>query len=207
MEARWAQLLARLGSPPRDAPATLYWCLEALYSHPPRVYHSLAHIDACLDVFDGVRSSAEAPDAVEFALWLHDCVYDPRRQDNEVRSAQVAEMLLGVVQAPSGLAHCVRGLILATRHDGSAATDDERLLADIDLSILGAAAAEYDRYAQQIREEHAFADDAAYGAGRSAFLDGALRRPRIFATDLLRAKLEEAARTNLRRERGALGGL
>ena len=59
-------------------------CSRALYTHP-RAYHNLDHIAQVLAAFDDVRGLAEDKDCVEFAIWMHDCVYTPSRPDNEER--------------------------------------------------------------------------------------------------------------------------
>lgn len=200
MENRWLALCRRIETAPEGVAETLYLCLAALYQHPPRAYHTLQHIAECLRVFDEVSSHAASPDAVEFALWLHDCVYVPGRKDNEERSAMVADMMLGALTSDEPLLRQVRPLILATKHDGQAATPDERLLADVDLAILAADPARYDEYTQQIRREFSFAGDEVYQTGRRAFLQTMLQRPVIFATDALRGRWEAAARANLVRE-------
>ena len=44
--------------------------------------------------FDRIRELCEAPDEVEFAIWLHDVVYDPHASDNEEMSATITGEIL-----------------------------------------------------------------------------------------------------------------
>ncbi len=55
----------------------------------------MAHIEDCLaqvrastDLTDGERNLLEA------AVWFHDAIYDPTRQDNEAESARLARARL-----------------------------------------------------------------------------------------------------------------
>src|SRR5258707_14163475 len=72
-------------------PAAPWELLASRYSEPHRAYHTLRHIEHCLDEFEAVRQEARDPVAVEMALWYHDAVYDTRRRDNEELSAILAE--------------------------------------------------------------------------------------------------------------------
>lgn len=200
MASRWRSLLSRLGS--GGDHGALVRVLDSLYHHPHREYHSLDHIAACLESFDAVREHARDADAVEFALWLHDCIYDPKASDNEERSADVAEMMLREIGA-AVRAQAVRGLILATKHRGPPTTADAALVVDIDLAILGAPWPRYEAYFRQIRAEYAFVDDATFRAGRSAFLRSMLGRSVVFTTEQMSLTYESAARSNMERELAA----
>src|SRR5262245_28362808 len=116
MRERWEALCRRLGS--AGDPATLFLVLEALYANPPRAYHSLTHVAACLGTLNEFRALAPAPDEAEFALWLHDCVYEPLRKDNEARSAAVAGLFARELGSEPGLHGRIAALIDATRHIG-----------------------------------------------------------------------------------------
>jgi len=76
---------------------------------------------------------------------------------------------------------------------------DPKLFADIDLSILGQAAAAFDEYERQVRVEYSWVPEPAFCAGRSAILRSFLERPSIYGTDFFREKYEAAARRNLSR--------
>jgi predicted metal-dependent HD superfamily phosphohydrolase len=203
MRDRWTQLCRRLGA--AGDPDLLFELLSALYSHPPRAYHNLGHISACLAAHDDVRDAAADADAVEFALWLHDAVYFPGRPDNETRSADVADMCLIHLRAEPRRVAPVRGLILATRHTGAPLQGDAALVADIDMSILAAPPEAYARYATAIRAEYADLDDDAFHAGRAAFLRKLLARPALFYSDLLHQRLEDRGRRNVADEVARLG--
>src|SRR5262245_20058996 len=90
---RWAELCSRLECPEAESEQR-FAVLEASYSESHRHYHTTGHIQECLALFSGVAGVAEHPNEVEYAIWLHDAIYRPRRSDNEERSAELAESWL-----------------------------------------------------------------------------------------------------------------
>ena len=54
--------------------------IETAYSEPHRYYHTLAHLE---NMFAESARFAPLPPAVEWAIWFHDFVYDPRSATNE----------------------------------------------------------------------------------------------------------------------------
>ena len=79
-EERWQQLWQGIGTP---APAGLLDALLAAWREPQRHYHTLQHLEECLDHFDSARTLGEHAAEVELALWFHDAVYDVQAHDNE----------------------------------------------------------------------------------------------------------------------------
>lgn len=204
---RWNALCERVGAFKKAEESDLTFdMLRTLYTHPVRAYHNLEHIAQVLSVFDSARLLAEDKDVVEFALWLHDCVYFAERADNEERSADAAGMIAGLLGCHPEFAARARECIMVTRHSNPPGKGDTALVADIDLSILGAGAAEYDAYRKAIRREFAFASDEQFVAGRTAFVHRMLDKERIYATPHFRAEMEDRARENLREELRELEG-
>jgi pantetheine-phosphate adenylyltransferase len=173
--------------------------LETHYREAHRHYHTLEHIANCLTHFESVRDQFADPEAALLAIWFHDAIYDPTRRDNEEASAELAASELRARHLPDATIEKVRRLILATRHDQLAADADAALLADIDLSILGAAEADFDQYEQAIRLEYVHVSDEPFRAGRAAFLETLLERPTIYLTQTFASQWEKAARANLAR--------
>ncbi len=204
LERRFIALCLRIGHAAAHLAPALYHTLEALYAHPPRAYHNLDHVAHLLDIFDAHRSHAQNADAVEFAIWLHDCVYVPGRPDNEERSADVAVAFAKALDCGASFTSTVQGMILATKHNGPAADSDARLVADIDISVLALPDEAYRENSRRIRTEFAFADDKTYSDGRRRFIADFLSRPAIFQTDPFRTAFESAARANLSAERDSL---
>lgn len=194
--AQWERTWRDLGATPTNslAPALL-----GAWSEPHRHYHTLQHLGECLAHLDGAREHAQRPAEASLALWFHDAVYDPRRHDNEQRSADWARDSLLDAGVPRDTAHRVQALVLATRHDAPAGAGDAQLVVDSDLAILGAARERFDEYGRQVRLEYAHLAEADYRAGRANILHGLLARPLLYATDFFRSRFEARARENLAR--------
>lgn len=204
---RWDRLCERVGAFKTAEESDLtFEMLATMYAHPPRAYHNLGHIAQVLTIYDAAAMLAEDRDAVEFALWMHDCVFFPERPDNESRSADAASMIAGLLGCPADFTSRVRDLIAATKHSGPPARGDASLVADTDLSILAAPAADYDTYRAAIRREFDFADDGQFRTGRAAFLERMLARDHIFSTQWFRGEMEHLARGNMQRELDDLTG-
>lgn len=203
--------------------------LERRYAEPQRHYHTLEHVEHVLDVLDLLDGDEAAdphpgravdpasagrtwglgaavdPGVRRLAAWWHDAVYDPTRADNEEASARLVEEHgadLGVSDAVQ--AETCRLIRLTAGHQVDPADETGARFVDADLAILGADAAGYDRYARGVRAEYGALDDATFRAGRAAFLDGLLTRPRLFHTAVAHARFDAAARANLARERAGL---
>lgn len=110
--------------------------------------------------------------------------------------AETAAVERGV---PMASACRVRSLVLVTRHDVAPAGPDEKLIADVDLSILAAPCERFDEYERQVRREYAFVPDALFKVKRGEVLRGFLGRTHIFNTNHFRGAYESAARDNLKR--------
>jgi predicted metal-dependent HD superfamily phosphohydrolase len=200
--ASWAQMWQSLGA--RDADQGLHRQLVARWSEKHRHYHTLQHLRECLDHLAQAQGLARRPAEIAAALWFHDAFYDPRRSDNEERSAQWArECALNAGIAPD-VAERLHAMVMATRHQEIPDDADARLLVDIDLSILGSEPVRFEESNSQIRREYAHVPDSDYRAGRMRVLRGFLDRPRLYSTEHFHAMLEARARDNLQRELAAL---
>lgn len=193
----WRRMWHELGAPAADE--GLYTRLMACWNQEHRRYHTAQHLRECLQHFAEVRDQAQRPAEFELALWFHDAFYDPRRDDNELLSAQWARQ--SVLQA--GLAHDmadrVHALVMATLHEAVPAHADAQLLADVDLAILGAEARRFDESDEQIRAEYAHVPEEEFRVGRARVLKSFLARPRLYSTPHFYPALEQRARDNLRR--------
>jgi predicted metal-dependent HD superfamily phosphohydrolase len=175
--------------------------LVAHYCEPHRRYHTLEHIDEVLAVTDSIDATAE----VTAAVWFHDAIYDPRAADNEARSAVYARDLLASLGAPPSFTAEVARLVESTAaHEPLAADLNGVVLADADLSILGAPPDRYERYARDVRQEYRHVSDDDWRRGRAAVVRSFLERPQLFHSPALRDALEPRARENLRGELVAL---
>ena len=197
--ALWSQIGAR-----SDPGKALHEVFD-YYKEPHRFYHNLNHILKMLHEFDRARSLCVHPNEVEFAIWFHDAIYDPKAKDNEELSAELAVATLREAHVGAPFRERVRALILATKHTAAPVGPDASVLVDADLSILGKPAAEFDAYEATIRKEYAWVSDDAFRSGRAAVLRQFLGRPRIYSTELFFGLYENAARANIARSLEALG--
>jgi predicted metal-dependent HD superfamily phosphohydrolase len=186
-------------------PATVYPVFDRLvaaHAEPHRHYHTLEHVGEVLRVIGRLGRLAPNLRAVQLAAWFHDAVYDPRAKDNEARSADWAERELTTLGLPADDVSQVVNLVRSTAHfDGEQFSGpDFDVLHDADLAILGAAEARYRRYADDVRKEYAWVQDADYRTGRTKVLQSFLARSHIYRTDLMREEGEAAARRNMAEE-------
>src|SRR5262249_3938128 len=115
------------------------------YAEPHRRYHTTTHLAEVLGHVDELAGEAADAEAVRLAAWFHDAVYDPARDDNEERSAVLAEDLLGATDLPAEtVAEVARLVRLTTTHDPEEGDRNGAVLCDADLAVL---AASPDRYA------------------------------------------------------------
>jgi predicted metal-dependent HD superfamily phosphohydrolase len=179
--------------------------LERRYREPGRRYHDLAHVQQVLGVVDHLAPVAADAAAVRLAAWFHDAVYEPTRDDNERRSADLAAETLLALGADHALVQEVARLVLVTE-DHVVDADDRNaiVLSDADLSILGADPKRYDAYAAAVRAEYAHLSDDTFARGRIQVLRSVAERESIYASHWGREHLEGPARANLAREQESL---
>ena len=197
LEKQWQALWESLGQ--SGSGLQVFSELKQAYETPPRPYHNFTHIAHCLDEFQTVRRLAANPQALQWALWFHDAIYDSKAKDNEQLSAELATHAAFDAGLPSAFTELVARLILATKHTTSPEPGDETLITDIDLAILGQPPNRFDEYEHQIREKYDWVDNAAFAHGRSAVLGSFLARPTIYQTQWFSQKYEQQARRNLTR--------
>ncbi len=223
LQAGWVRLMDKYGISPADA-YPVFDRLAAAHSEPARHYHTLEHVAEMLRVAGRLLEPANDGDAIQLAVWFHDAVHDPRAKDNEARSAELMMDALAPFSLPAGLIQHVAEMILATDHlpplaatnhlpplarGGRGGADliaaaDTAVLLDADLAILAADEWRYLKYAEAIRNEYAWVDDAAYRTGRAAVLQAFLDRPRIYRTARFHDMGDGPARRNMAAEIGRL---
>ena len=196
--ASWLRMWRELGAPAGDE--GLHRRLLDAWNGPQRHYHTLQHLRECLALFEPVKHLAQRPAEVELALWFHDAFYEPRRHDNEERSAAWAvEAAAAAAGVASDVGQRISRLIMLTCGHQPPGDADGQWLVDVDLSILGADRERFDESDGQIRLEYAHVPDIDFRAGRSKVLLGFLERPRLYCTSHFHSLLETRARDNLGR--------
>jgi predicted metal-dependent HD superfamily phosphohydrolase len=134
---------------------------------------------------------------VELGIWFHDVVYDPKRSDNEQKSAEWAETVIAQAGLGSTLAKRVSSFILSTRHNQEITEVDAQLMVDVDLSILGREPEVFWKYEKNIRKEYAWVPSDTFRQKRIEILNTFLERKSIYYHRSFQELFEEKARLNL----------
>ncbi|MDB5430974.1 MAG: hypothetical protein JWP35_2090 [Caulobacter sp.] len=178
--------------------------IRNLHSGPDRGYHGWSHPLALLGLYGEVETALHDPVAVYCAILLHDAIYEPRRADNEARSAALAAQLLkGAIPDPS-LERTLRLIEATARHaipEGLAQDEaaDMAVFLDMDLAILAAPISAFDAYEAGVRHEYREVPEEAFRKGRAAILEGFLGRDALYMSAWGRERFEIKARRNLER--------
>jgi predicted metal-dependent HD superfamily phosphohydrolase len=196
-ETQWITLWQRIAA--QGDPLPPYHDLAQRLAEPHRAYHTMCHIQHCLDEMAQVRPLAAHPDAMEIALWYPDAVYDTHATDNEAQSTTLVAQILRDASLSETFVQMVVRLIMATQHHAVTEDSDTRLLVDIDLAILGQPAQIFDAYEHHIRQEYAWVSHDAFLEGRARILRSFLHRSTIYDTDHFRQHYEAQARINIER--------
>ncbi len=183
-----------------------YQHLHRAYTANGRHYHDIKHIEHLLGLVEEHQTRLADPDAVRLAVWFHDAVHNVLRGDNERRSAALATEALTELGLKPERVQRIHGWIVATDHQSavSGAEADLDFLLDIDLSALASQRIDYERYAQQIRQEYRIFPRFIYNRGRRKVLKALLHKPFLYRTPWLRETWESPARQNLQWELEAL---
>src|SRR5262245_31364188 len=133
----WVEHLTAAGALAEAVPEA-FAQLVAAYQSPGRYYHTLEHVARVLETAERLSNHVRELAAVRLAAWYHDAVYDPRANDNEERSAEMARAALNALAIAPPLVDRVVQLILATKTHLTDCDPDAAVLLDADLAILGA---------------------------------------------------------------------
>jgi len=175
--------------------------LAERYREPHRRYHDLRHLQEVLQTVDDLADAADDVEAVRWAAWFHDAVYDVHRDDNEERSAQLAERDLTALGLDRGMVSEVSRLVrLTATHQPDDDDANGAVLCDADLRILAADPWRHAEYVADVRAEYAHVPDPEFRAGRAAVLRALLSSGRLFRTERAYERWEERARANLAAE-------
>jgi len=183
----------------------IFAALKDAYGGQDRHYHDESHVSECLGHLSSTSHLAVQRQEIEVAIWFHDAIYDSTKADNEERSADWAREYLSGEGVSENTIERIYNMIIATKTH-KANTDDEELLLDIDLGILGTSASTFEQYDQAIRKEYHWVPAEQYSAGRVDVLRSFLDRPRIYQTAHFHDALEDSARSNLARKIDELAG-
>jgi len=178
----------------------LYLELVKSYSENGRHYHNLSHLNSLLQQILPLADQLKDLDTVLFALYYHDAVYRVLRNDNEERSARLAQKRLTILNIHSNRIEICKQHILATKAHGMSNNSDTNYFVDADVSILGQDSVTYKGYSEGVRKEYSIYPDIIYKPGRKKVLEHFLQMEKIYKTEPFFAKFESQARINLKRE-------
>jgi predicted metal-dependent HD superfamily phosphohydrolase len=199
MSRRWLKLVAKLRVD-EEVAREIFADLVSQYNSDDRYYHVLTHVGELLDTADEMRDLAQDYTSIQLAIWFHDVVYDPRGQNNEVKSAEYARQALKKLGMPDRVISRVSDLILKTvTHVSENDDGDALILLDADLAPLGAEEEIFARQSSALRSEFDWVPDDEYRDSRIRILSGFLSRERIYQTDRMFNAREAKARSNLSR--------
>jgi predicted metal-dependent HD superfamily phosphohydrolase len=147
---------------------------------------------------DKVESKIKHLDTLLFTIYYHDIIYKPTKRDNEHQSALIFEKRISQTSF-TYLSDC-KAQIEAIKEHKLTNDNDTNILLDLDLSILGKSAKEYEKYCENIRKEYQIYPDFMYRKGRKEFLKNILELDSIYKTDFFKQEYETQAKENLRNE-------
>lgn len=175
--------------------------LARRYAEPHRRYHDLRHLHEVLQTVDELADAADDVEAVRWAAWFHDAVYDVHRDDNEQRSADLAVHDLTDLGCDRALVTEVARLVrLTATHRPEEGDANGAVLCDADLRILATDPWRHAEYVVDVRHEYAHVPDARFRAGRAGVLRALLSADRLYRTERAHSRWEQRARANLAAE-------
>ncbi|MFZ2205115.1 MAG: hypothetical protein WAV23_00795 [Minisyncoccia bacterium] len=184
----------------------LHKWIKGEYCKSGRHYHNFEHIGDCLINLSMFRDSVDHgiygnSQAIFTAIYFHDIVYFPGRNNNEELSATVAESALISLGCKKDFIELVKKLIMATKHNQVLETDEEKLIADIDLLGFALPWEKYLEMTTKIYEEFgALYTKSEFINRRKGFLrKNFFSKDRIYYTPYFYENCEKSARDNFQR--------
>lgn len=210
----WYEFLHRLCPLMCPKPDDFEKRILAPYSETHRDYHTLTHIDACLTHFRDMSYKIVSNDpaikieerehflnSIELAIWFHDIVYDPQSSNNEEASANAMKQFCKDFNVNKDTMNEAAHLIICTKSHKEAITVQDKLMNDIDLSILWESPKAFWAYEHGIRKEYSFVPDDVYRVERCKVMKKFADKEKhgtLFQTEMFYDKFNNQARENLR---------
>lgn len=170
------------------------------YTDNSRHYHTIQHLDHMYFELLEVKDDITDWQTVLFSLFYHDVIYNVKRSDNELKSADLAaERIKMLGMTDENIAKCKAMIIVSKEHQVSEEVNVNYFL-DADLSILGSSWEKYKEYSEAIRKEYHLYPDFLYKPGRRKVLKHLLSMEKIFKTEHFHDKYELQAKKNLQAE-------
>lgn len=174
------------------------------YAMTERPYYNLTRLDECLELLPHVTKFAMYPYELEVAVWFHGAIFQEHRMNSEQKSAEWAYTATVKEGVSKEAAKRIYHMIIATNPENKPAKLDEKIMVDIDLSILGADQMRYREYEKQLREQYRWIPEPTFIRRRQKLLFSYLKREHIFNTAFFNREFEEQARENIKFGLGVL---
>ena len=171
-------------------------------------YHNLNHVYYCLNKYyettNDTSSGLNKENDFEYAIWFHDIIYSPSRDDNESKSVNkfisFYEDISSFPESKTINKDKVIKYISSTSFHLTNISDNDissLFFLDIDISIISDSDL-YMEYENQILKEYTFVyNENEYKKGRKRFLGQLLQKDKIFRTKYYFDLYETKARNNL----------
>lgn len=184
--------------------APTYLALQRSYAEPHRRHHVWYHVEKGLELIYEFRDAVTHLEWLTLAFFNHDRVYEPRRKDNELVSAdRTSDDLRQAGALPEAIAG-VHSFVMDTAHSlGRVLTTvDAELIVSVDLVTLGFAPELFDRYSRNIFiefVEYGGVDPREFLKGQNEFFKSTLTKPIIYPFAPLHKRYDTQTRENLTR--------
>lgn len=210
IEARFHSICDKLDIKDWNTRRQAFSSLVDHYDTPGRLYHSINHIESCLQELDAyltdkswiVQGNMDL-EVLELALLYHDVFIDIllKNGKNEEFSGEIASSHLRFLGVDEKIIGIVRMVIWSTYTRHPDFLNESLLMCDIDYSILGQELEIFEKYEEGIEYEYVawggFRKED-YISGRKKFLKEVLALDRIYFTNYFFDKYEKKARENVK---------
>jgi len=178
---------------------TVFELLIEQHQKPKRKYHNITHVSYMLQGFKNACSKIPYNETIEIAIWFHDAIYDPLKEDNEEQSAELAYNQCILNNIEEKIANNIKQLIMATKHGLiKPKNTEEKIIADLDLAVLGLDFQTFKKYGKAIKEEFTIINEKEYNKIQLKMLNDFLKQKELFHTEYFKNKYEKQARQNLK---------
>jgi predicted metal-dependent HD superfamily phosphohydrolase len=201
----WNKTLKHMGFEDNDISESFNNIIGA-YDNKSRSYHGIKHIEKMLKELKDYEinnpKEIKNPKILRFGIFMHDFINGSKNDVED--SLEIALKLLdkSKSQKVRDQKDLLKEIILATKHSRNIPEDspiETKLIADLDLAILGSDKKTYEIYAKQVRREYSQYSDDDYKAGRIAVLERFLSKP-IYKLEYFQKKYQKKAEENIRNE-------
>ena len=180
--------------------------LLSVYRTPGRYYHTIEHgleVASTVRTLTGARPAADTDD-LRLAAWVHDAHFEPGADDNEKRSAALAERLALQLGMGPGRGRRVAEFVQVSSHTVRPQNELQAIMCDADLATLAKPWQAYMADVANIRAELRIDDDTVWPEVRLAMLSFFEKKTPLYHGAKATEMWEEAAIGNRLREQDLL---